>query len=78
MLIIRYLTLNMIRFYGFSMLVSAFVCVLYLQDLILLNRFHFSTTCERNDTISDVIKIVTLPLLIIYIFLIRNKRLGSI
>jgi hypothetical protein len=74
MLIIRYLTLNTLRFYGFSMLTSAFVCVLCLQDLILLNRFSFSTTCESNNTISDVIKIVTLPLLIIYIFLIRRFK----
>lgn len=67
-LIIRYLTLNKVRFHGASMLISAFIWVLYLQNLILLNRFSFSLTCESNDTISDVIKIVTLPLLIFYIF----------
>jgi hypothetical protein len=77
-LIIRYFTLNKIRFYGANMLICVFIFVLYLQNLILLNRFSCSTTCESNDTISDVIKIITLPLLIIYIFLIRDKRLSSI
>jgi hypothetical protein len=77
-LIIRYLTLNNIKFYGFSTLIFALIWVLYLQDLILLNRFSFSSTCESNDTISDVTKIVTFPLLIFYIFLIKNRNLGKI
>ena len=76
-LIIRYLTLNKIRLYDFSMLIAAFVCVLYVQNLIFLNRFRHSITCESHDTISNILKLVALPLLMIYIFLIKNKRLGG-